>query len=150
MGYDIHITRQGNWFDENDSQKIALDEWKDFLNKDPEMHVYSSVETATTSGKTLLIENEGLAVWTKYSGDGLNGNHAWFDYRNGNIAVKNPDNEIISKMLDIAVRLSAKVQGDEGEIYERSTNKEIVYKKTVDNHNKSNKQKHWWKFWKIG
>jgi len=42
---------------------------------------------------------------------------AWFDYRNGWIVVKNPDEEIRAKMKQIAKVLSAKVFGDEGEEY---------------------------------
>ena len=144
MGYDIHITRQNNWFEDNQNQKISLNEWKYLLAGDTEMRLDNFAEAATSAG-TLRIEREGLAVWTKYSGDGLNGNHAWFYYNNGNIIVKNPDNEIISKMLDLAKRLNAKVQGDEGEIYECSANKEIVYNLTAENNNKQDRRKPWWK-----
>ena len=78
-----------------------------------------------------LVERKGLSVWIKYSGDGLKGNHAWFDYREGNIVVKNPDDEIVNKMLDIAERLDAKVQGDDGEIYKRTTDNKI-FSKNID------------------
>jgi hypothetical protein len=94
-----------------------LDEWKELIASVQEIRLYNFANATTTSG-TLWVESEGLAVWTKYSGDGLNDNHAWFDYRDGNIVVKNPDNEIVTKMLDIARQLRAKVQGDEGEVYE--------------------------------
>ncbi len=42
---------------------------------------------------------------------------AWFNFSGGEIKVKNPDTEILKKMWAIAQRLFAKVQGDEGEIY---------------------------------
>ncbi len=43
---------------------------------------------------------------------------AWFDRSSaGNIVVKNPDEEIIAKMVEIGYALSAGVQGDEGEWY---------------------------------
>lgn len=42
---------------------------------------------------------------------------AWFDYYDGNIKVKNPDDEIIKKMYQISVTLNAKVQGEECEVY---------------------------------
>lgn len=140
MGYDIHITRQENWFDEDANKKISLDEWKSFLVNDPEMRLDNFAEAVTTSGDQIRVESDGLAVWTKYSGNGLDGNFAWFDYSNGNIVCKNPDDEIIKKMLDIAQRLNAKVQGDEGELYEPTVGKEITDKQL-------NQEKPWWKFW---
>jgi len=103
-------------------------------------------EATTVSGDLVRLENEGLAIWTKYSGDGLNGNRAWLDYDNGNITVKNSDDEIISKMLDIADKLNAKVQGEEGEVYERSADGQIISKHAANNHT-AKEIKPWWKFW---
>jgi len=40
----------------------------------------------------------------------------WFDYSYGCITTKNPDEDVIRKMLSIAGALSARVQGDDGEI----------------------------------
>ncbi len=37
MGYDIHITRQENWFDDDDSRRISIDEWKNLVAGDIEM-----------------------------------------------------------------------------------------------------------------
>jgi hypothetical protein len=45
------------------------------------------------------------------------GNKAWFDWRDGCIVVKNPDDEILNKMKQIAVQLRAIVVGDDGEQY---------------------------------
>jgi len=55
----------------------------------------------------------GLSVRTIYS------NQAWFGLWGGNVVVKNPDSEILRKMYVIAQSLSAKVKGDEGEVYRR-------------------------------
>lgn len=139
MGYDLHITRQENWYDENSGKRISLIEWKVFLEGDTEMRLDNFAEVTTTSGETIRIESEGLSVWTKYSGNGIEGNFAWFDYREGNIVCKNPDNEIIKKMLSIASQLNAKVQGDDGELYEESAGKVRIVK--------AGAQKPWWKFW---
>jgi len=148
MGYELNITRQENWFDEDDSQQISLDEWMQILSNDKEMRLDGFAEATTTNGDTISVESEGLSVWTKYSGNGLNGNYAWFDYRRGNIICKNPDDEIIGKMLDIAERLNAKVQGDEGEIYERSADNKISYRYIdEDDNNQTSTKKPWWKFW---
>lgn len=121
MGYDVHITRKENWFDEGE-QLITLQEWVDLIHKDSEMRLDNFAEANIGNGQTLHVESEGLAVWHTYSKDGLNGNMAWFDYWNGTIKVKNPDTEILKKMWEIAQKLSAIVQGDECEIYDRNGN----------------------------
>ena len=115
MGYDLHITRAGNWFDSK-AAPISLDEWATHVAADPEMRMDGFAETEA-DGQILRIESAGLAVWVAYSGHGKDGNMAWFGYQDGRIVVKNPDDEIIGKMKRIATCFQAKVLGDEGEIY---------------------------------
>lgn len=121
MGYDIHITRKENWFDEDDSNEIKLTEWTDYIISDAEMRLDKQASATTDNGDRVTYENNGLAIWTSYSKNGLDDNYAWFDFRAGNVTVKNPDEEIKNKMIDIADRLNAKVQGDDGEIYDVKT-----------------------------
>ena len=45
------------------------------------------------------------------------GNMAWFDYRKGEIVVKNPGAEIRAKMKKIAAAFGANMVGDDGERY---------------------------------
>ena len=144
MGYDIHITRQENWYDDDKSLQITLGEWKVYVDSDPEMRLDNFAEATLPDGGKIRMENEGLAVWTKYSGDSIDSNHAWFDYRNGNITVKNPNEEIMKKMLAIANKLRAKMQGDEGEIYDLS---EIRKTASILNSLNGKNKKLWWKFW---
>ena len=148
MGYDVHITRRENWFDADDTRNISIDEWRDLIADDPEMRLDNFAEATTPVGDALRVESDGLSVWTKYSGDGLNENHAWFNYYKGTIVVKNPDQEILQKMFDIASKLNAKVQGDEGEIYERSNNNKIITRHIEgEDDKKIDTKKPWWKFW---
>jgi hypothetical protein len=144
MGYDIHITRQENWYDEDVSKQILFTEWEEYLENDSEMRLDNFAEATLQSGDKIRLENQGLAVWTKYSGDNIDSNHAWFDFRNGNITVKNPDGEIMKKMLSIAEKLEAKMQGDEGEIYDLS---EIIKVSSILNIPLNRIKKPWWKFW---
>jgi hypothetical protein len=95
---------------------------------------------ADTSDGTLRYENIGLVVWTAYSHHASAGNMAWFDYQNGNIVVKNPDEEIIAKLLRIAASLAARVQGDEGEFYPESLQRYLSPSRAFDRKNKP-----WWK-----
>ncbi len=96
MGYDIHITRKANWSDD-EGDTIAPDEWMAVLDSDPEL------SRATDTGDDTLA-----GAW---KGDTL----FWFD--NGEITCKSPDEGIIRKMVLIAERLGANVQGDDGERY---------------------------------
>ena len=50
----------------------------------------------------------------------------WLEWFDGYIYTKNPDEPILSKMLEIATALGAKVQGDDLETY-RSANFEDCY-----------------------
>ena len=133
MGYNLYITKKENWFEEDDSNNISPTEWKDYLKADSEMRLDNFAEATATNGEYIRIESEGMSVWTKYSRAGLDGNHAWFWPDNGNIVVKNPDIEIRNKMIDVARQLKAKVQGDDGELYE--TKETIIEKRP------------WWKVW---
>ncbi len=116
MGYDIHITRAKSWLDAS-TQPILLEEWLEYLRSDPEMRLDGRAEARTSEGETVGYENAGLAVWVAYSQDGKDGNHAWFDFRDGRVVVKNPDSEIRRKMSRIAAHFSARVEGDDGEEY---------------------------------
>jgi hypothetical protein len=149
MGYDLHITRQENYYDDNDAYKIQLDEWKELVANDPDMQLDGFADAPLKNSGTLRLESEGLAVWTKYSGDGMSGNHAWFLYDEGNIVVKNPDEEIIGKMLEIAERLNAKVQGDDDEVYKRAEDNRIVYRRAEETYLDEPRRRNrpWWKLW---
>ena len=115
MGYDVHITRKENWFD--DDPEIGLGEWKSCIDTDDEIRLVGYAEAKLPGGNALRVGSEGLAVWTSYRGSTAGGNMAWFDFRSGNIVVKNPDGAILCKMWQIAQRLDARVQGDDVEIY---------------------------------
>ena len=119
MGYDVRITRKENWWDESGAE-INLDEWIDVVAADPDMRLDGYAETQVGDGKILRVENKGLSVWTAYSGHGKDGNMVWFGFHRGNVVVKNPDTEILQKMWSLAQLLSARVQGDEGEFYDKS------------------------------
>jgi hypothetical protein len=135
MGYDVHITRKKNWCDQ-DGPEIPLAEWTSIVRSDQEMRLDGYAETKLEDGRILRTENEGLTVWTGYSRQGENGNLAWFVFRNGNIVVKNPDSEILQKMWSLAQVLSAKVQGDDDEVYDAFGNPVGM-----------RPPKPWWRFW---
>ena len=116
MGYDVHITRADEWA-KSKINPISLEEWTAYLQSDVDMRLDGFAEATTTQGERVRYENPGLAVWTKYSKDDSNTHQAWFDFRNGKIVVKNPDDEILKKMKEIAKAFNAKIIGDDGEFY---------------------------------
>jgi hypothetical protein len=92
MGYDFHITRRDNWYDEG--ADISADEWLKYVESDPELSIDES------NGKY-------FAIWKE----------DWLDWQLGEIYTKDPRRNLVEKMIQIANRLNAKVQGDEGEVY---------------------------------
>jgi len=147
MGYDIHITRKKDWFD--DEPSIELSEWLAVVDADPEMRHDGFAEAVLPSGGVLRTENEGLSVWTAYSRHGVDGNMAWFDYRHGNVIVKNPDDEILRKMWILARRLEAKVQGDKGESYDENGNAipSLDTSSAANTSSAETSKTPWWKIW---
>lgn len=116
MGYDVHITRKGNWFDKSESG-IGIDEWKALVLSDPDMRLEGHPSAVVGGGNILSMESEGLAAWTANAGTASSGNTAWFHFRRGNVVVRNPDGATRVKMWQLARKLDAKVQGDECEVY---------------------------------
>jgi len=115
MGYTFHITRAEDRL-ESESNPISLEDWLTLVRQDPEMRMDGHAEAVTPDG-VLRVESPGLAVWIAYSKHLVNGNMAWFDHDNGEIIVKNADDEVRGKMKEIAAQLAAKVVGDDGEVY---------------------------------
>lgn len=143
MGYEVHIVRNAEWWDEEVGGGISLDEWRAYVETDKTMRLDNAAEANTPEGHVIRYENRGLAVWVAYSGHEESGNKAWFDFRDGSIVVKNPDESILRKMHQIASRLAAKVVGDDGEEYDADGriigDSESTPAPPV--------RKPWWKFW---
>jgi len=143
MGYDLHITRRCNWFDQ-ETDAIAVEEWLDLVRSDPEMRLDGYAEATVGSGSILRVDDPTMVVWVGYSKHGLNGNMAWLWYASGNIVAKNPDEEIRRKMWLLARALSAKVQGDDGELY-GADGKRVTTEATAGEAHP--KRKPWWRLW---
>lgn len=100
MSYDLHITRRLPW-DDRTGPAIDRREWQALIASDPELSLYTSVGA----------EHEGLvASYRSYEGA-----LRWDD---GEVIAKNPEITLVVKMVAIAERLGARVQGDDDEIYQ--------------------------------
>jgi hypothetical protein len=127
MGYDVHITRKQEWIDK-DGLQIREDEWQAYVASDPEMVIIGFAEATTPQGETIRVTHPLLTEWHGHS------SHLpiWFSYFEGNLVVKNPDKECLAKMRQIATRLKARVQGDEGEFYDEPPSKRSFLKKLFE------------------
>ena len=101
MGYDLYITRAPHWPD-SEAHPITAREWLALVQSD---------DTLTITG----VQGPYLAVW---HGDSQY-EEPWLDWERGRVFTKNPDVPLIDKMVVIAERLGASVQGDDGERYGR-------------------------------
>ena len=99
MGYDLHITRAELWA-ENDGAKISAAEWLGIVHDDDE----------------LALAQENGPYFAAWRGASTN-QESWFDWDDGNVYTKNPDSATLRKMVQLANRLRARVQGDDGEFY---------------------------------
>jgi hypothetical protein len=99
LGYDLHIARAEYWA-ENEDAPITHDEW---------------IALAASDEDLFAMPENGDAFFA--FGDRVDP-HAWFDWFEGDVLTKNPDRPTLTKMLDLAERLDARVQGDDGELYE--------------------------------
>ena len=135
MSYDVYITRKHYWIDP-EGPEISLAEWLAVVDADPEMEL-DGYDEPRPNRNAFRTEGECLSIWTAYSEHDKRGNAAWFVHSDGNVMVRSPDAEIICKMWSLAQALSAKVQGDDGEVYDsfaRSSHPDAP-------------KRPWWKFW---
>jgi hypothetical protein len=99
MGYDIHITRADMWFN-SEASPIPLEEWLAVIASDPELK---------------LDNQNGPHDFLWFPPDGQTPYPLW--WAEGRIHTKNPERAMVEKMLEVAARLGARVQGDHGEVY---------------------------------
>lgn len=102
MGYELHITRRKQWMDDGDD--ISKEEFIAYVRSDPEF----------------AYPGEGgddMADWKSPTG----GYTTWLWWFEGRVVTKNPEAEFVDKMVAVAKKLNAKVQGDDGETYQSST-----------------------------
>lgn len=98
MGYDLHITRKEFWADEA-GPGISFEEWTGHVKVDTDLE--KDPLNGTHDFLYAKHPKEPAPLW-------------WND---GEIYTKNPDADMVRKLIEIAQQLGAKVQGDNGEQY---------------------------------
>ena len=102
MGYDLHVTRADHWASSSGCE-ISVDAWQKLIAGDPHLRVDGE-------------NGPHAVVWLNVSG----ASRGWFDWHGGAVYTTNPDRETVRKLLAMAQLLDARVQGDEGEFYEKA------------------------------
>ncbi|HEY7088874.1 MAG TPA: hypothetical protein VH518_12345, partial [Tepidisphaeraceae bacterium] len=103
MGYDLHITRKENWTDTK-GPAISEAEWRRAIEEDSELSFDTQTRVPMTDGEYVFAAWKGKA-----------GAMGWYG---GEVTATDPGKPLVRKMVQIAGRLGAKVQGDDGEIYD--------------------------------
>lgn len=113
MGYDLHIIRSKNTWDSRNNP-ISVEDWLQIVETDPELKAIDKlVGKNPITGREIIISMPNSAEW-EHCEDKCK---VPFHYLNGGISVSNPDEVVIKKMKEIAIRLNAYVIGDEQEEY---------------------------------
>jgi hypothetical protein len=100
MGYDLHATRAKHWIS-SAGHEISAAEWLDVITWDPDLCLDKSHGTHAV----FWIDREG-------------GHRGWFDWCDGVVYTTDADEATVRKLLELATRMKARVQGDSDKFYE--------------------------------
>ena len=112
MGYGLHITRRAHWSDEH-GPEISAEEWVAYAATDPELEITGAAEAVSPQGETIRMASPGLTRWVQ-GGETA----GWLSFQRGSLSANNPSDDFVIKMHRISVALGAKLEGDEGELYD--------------------------------
>ena len=99
MGWELHLIRSDNWFD-SASNPISSEEWLQLVDDDNE----------------LSIDRKNGEFFAIRSGQSEH-DEPWFDWNDGRISTKHPDEALYCKMLQIADKLNAVVVDEDDHKY---------------------------------
>lgn len=113
MGYDLHITKTTER-SQSSQNPISELEWRSAVAADGLLQM-GTVATAVNpqTHEIIQVSKPLMASWTDPETDEKH----YFRYHRGEISVKNPSDNAIKKMKELASRFGAQVLGDEREIY---------------------------------
>ncbi len=99
MGYRVYVTRAAS-FEEGAQLPIEQGDWRAVIEADPELEAPDEAypSYAVWTGRTRLIK-------------------AWIDWADGNLFTHGPDDAVLRKLIGLATRWGASVQGQRGERY---------------------------------
>ena len=123
MAYAIHIERENN--------RISLEEWTSAINRIDTARIGSGSATAINpaTGESISVSENSGDVEVLFSSGGIFGigtKKEWrhcLTFHNGRASfnasddIESPKNQLHIVVVEIAKRLSARIVGDEGEVY---------------------------------
>ena len=121
MGYDLHIRRADNWMESEQRAITRPSGWP--AADDPELTLDAGMARISPS-------------WSPHC--------IWFDWADGQVFTKNPDRVTLAKLLDLARRLQARVQDDDGEFYESPEDMPGDDEGGIE---PTQLRRPWWRFW---
>jgi hypothetical protein len=98
MAYQLHVTRASDWMNSGELP-ITAAEWLKLIRTDTE----------------LVQDPRHGPYFVRWSSP--TGRDRWLEWTDGRINAAYPDEAMLRKLVAIADRLGAKVQGDGGEVY---------------------------------
>ena len=110
MGYDVHVFRGEDW---TNPERVERSDWDRFLASVEGVQLIDHVEATTPTGDVIRLEGAFLE-WSGHS----SGQPIPLSVSVGeSVTMKNPDDEGIQFLVELAAKLRGRVQGDEGEFY---------------------------------
>ena len=70
MGYDLHITRKGDWSDDDQEREIALPEWLAYIGADPDLTLSERYRIKVPGSETESQVAPGFCEWTAHPSQG--------------------------------------------------------------------------------
>ena len=142
MSYDVHITRKEDWSD-TEGPNITRNEWVKYLAIDKSMQLdgdhSAEVDTKVASG----AKEPTHARWNDWPDRVPGEREAWMWLEHGNIMATNADAAFRQKLFLVADSLSARLMGDDGEVYNSIGEPEKGRAKLTGD----GRKRSWWKFW---
>lgn len=103
MGYTLHISR-------DHEDPILFEEVEKIVKEDPGFRIEDKMEAQSPSGDTITIMGTFI-IWEK------DGEEMYLSFRRGRINTNYTNDEDIERLKHLAVKLNARVTGDDGEEY---------------------------------
>jgi hypothetical protein len=122
MGYNLHISRRDEWYTPVPND-ITYAEWKRLANADPDFEVCGHASWRVDvflreEGKPEPEPQEDVIETYDCYGLKTSESYASFGYHDGRVVVRVPHDAVTArKIMEVAGKLHAVVQGDEGEYY---------------------------------
>lgn len=116
MGYDLHVHRRENWWDEHGEDITEADLEAVAGGRTDLKQVGSLSVTNPATGETITAPGP-FWLWTGHPGVV----EVPLALRDGRVVLKGPDDEMLAFLVELAQVIGARVQGDEGEFYPEET-----------------------------